>query len=184
MVITMAQNMVRETGKVRFLLRHSIPEGMRFYIRGDTKMTTEMKVNRLMDSFADAVETATQERLQRYDRYADMFCNEEIDADELRERNLSANMKAQEAITDAKRFHTWAITTLLNGGQIDGIKVAGYEGTWYVIDVRVIKGQTLLLLEHEKYGDETESLIVTEKTHKLKLDDVWNGWSDYYDTID
>ena len=144
-------------------------------------MQTEMKINRLMDSFADAVETATQERLQRYDRYTEMFCNGEISEDEYRDRNISAGMKAQESITDAKKFHTWAITTLLNGGKIDGIKVAGYSGTWYVIDVRIIKGQTLLLLESEQYGDETESLIVTEKQHKLKLDDVWNGWNDYYE---
>ena len=70
------------------------------------------------------------------------------------------------------------------------IKVPGYRGYWYVIEtahVRGFKDSKLYLLEHETYGDETESLIVTNNPEngnvQLVMDDVWNGFDDYIEQM-
>ena len=64
---------------------------------------------------------------------------------------------------------------------MSGITIKGYEGTWHVIDSREGKsGRKLFLLEHDKYGDETEGLIV-DNYLRVVLDDVWNGWNDLED---
>ena len=65
----------------------------------------------------------------------------------------------------------------------DNIRIEGWIGTWYVIDSRVYNGETLYLLEHEKFGDMTEHLIVT-KYGIVRLDDVWNGFDDYDEAIE
>ena len=59
----------------------------------------------------------------------------------------------------------------------NGIVVDGHMGTWYVIDDKMIGETNLLLLEHEKYGDEVACVIVDE-AGKLVLEDVWNGFDD------
>ncbi len=60
----------------------------------------------------------------------------------------------------------------------EGIYLAGYEGTWYVIDTKIYDGQELFLLEHEKYGDDAAAIIV-DRDGTVLLDDVWNGFRDY-----
>lgn len=70
----------------------------------------------------------------------------------------------------------------------EGIRIAGYIGTWHVIDVRTCPVQVALhggrgirafLLEHSTYGDETESLIV-DAHGNLLMEDVWNGFSELF----
>lgn len=62
----------------------------------------------------------------------------------------------------------------------DNIKIEGHRGKWYVIDETIYHGETVYLLEHETYGDESACLIVNEKL-EIILDDVWNGFSDLDD---
>lgn len=57
------------------------------------------------------------------------------------------------------------------------MKIEGYRGTWSVIDSSYHHGREVFLLEHETYGDETASLIV-DRTGRIVLDDVWNGFMD------
>lgn len=64
-----------------------------------------------------------------------------------------------------------------------GIKIEGYNGTWYVIGERQNDGRTLYLLEHEVYGDEASSLIVDEACNVLAYD-AYNGFQDYDDIKD
>lgn len=65
----------------------------------------------------------------------------------------------------------------------EGLKVEGFIGKWYVIDEKEIEGNTLYLLEHETYGDETAHIIIDGDLN-LVLDDVWNGWLDYEEAFD
>lgn len=64
------------------------------------------------------------------------------------------------------------------GKNSENIKIKGYKGTWYVIDMSYYWGNKLFLLESEQYGDEVASLIVSE-SGKVVLNDVWNGWNDF-----
>jgi hypothetical protein len=64
----------------------------------------------------------------------------------------------------------------------EGIRVEGHRGTWYVIDEAEYDGRKLYLLEHERYGDEAACVIVDEGGN-LILEDVWNGFEDYEDSI-
>ena len=59
----------------------------------------------------------------------------------------------------------------------ENIKIKGYKGTWYVIDMSYYWGNKVFLLESEQYGDEAPAIIVSE-SGKVVLADVWNGWSD------
>ena len=70
---------------------------------------------------------------------------------------------------------------------LDGIRVEGHVGTWYVIDVtddfREGCDGRLFLLEHERYGDEAACLIVDDD-FRLVLDDVWNGFDDLEEALE
>lgn len=70
--------------------------------------------------------------------------------------------------------------------KLDNIKIKGHIGTWHVIDTQVFNGTTYCLLEHDDYGDEAAGLIVKydEDSFVLILDDVWNGWSDFFDFLE
>lgn len=63
------------------------------------------------------------------------------------------------------------------------IRIEGHTGRWHVIsdcEARLKKGgvvEPYYLLEHETYGDEAASLII-DKSGKVILDDVWNGFLD------
>lgn len=59
----------------------------------------------------------------------------------------------------------------------DHIRVAGHCGTWYVIDSRCINDEQFFLLEHEKYGDETASVVINQYG-ELVEEDVWNGFDE------
>ena len=62
----------------------------------------------------------------------------------------------------------------------DNIKVAGYRGTWYVIDECQVLGDTLYLLEHEELGDETYCICINKKG-QLICDHIYDG---IYEAID
>ena len=59
----------------------------------------------------------------------------------------------------------------------ENIKIKGYKGTGYVIDMSYYWGNKVFLLESEQYGDEVSAIIVSENG-KVVLADVWNGWND------
>lgn len=59
----------------------------------------------------------------------------------------------------------------------DSIQINGWRGYWHVIDSTYYKSVKVFLLEHNTYGDMTESLIVDSNGNVI-LDDVWNGFSD------
>ena len=66
----------------------------------------------------------------------------------------------------------------------ENISVEGHIGTWYVIDSEEIAGgRKLFLLEHEEYGDEAAHIIIDENKN-LVMEGVYNGFDDYYDTLD
>lgn len=71
--------------------------------------------------------------------------------------------------------------TLINETS-NGIEIAGHDGTWYVIDHTKDGAQDLYLLEHERYGDMAACLIVY-RWGAIVLDDVWNGFDDYFDSL-
>lgn len=56
------------------------------------------------------------------------------------------------------------------------IKVAGYKGTWYVIEEVTKEDELYYVLEHETYGDETEWLCIKVEDGKVKL-----IYDDFYD---
>lgn len=63
----------------------------------------------------------------------------------------------------------------------DNITVKGHHGTWYVIDKADSQEHgKIYLLEHEQLGDETACLIV-DGNKKILVDDVYNGFDDYFD---
>jgi hypothetical protein len=62
--------------------------------------------------------------------------------------------------------------------KLEHIKIEGHRGFWYEIAREKIGGRELVLLEHETYGDEAPSLIVTPKGN-LVMEDVYNGFYDY-----
>ncbi|NLV93561.1 MAG: hypothetical protein GX031_03280 [Candidatus Riflebacteria bacterium] len=61
------------------------------------------------------------------------------------------------------------------------IKIQGYYGTWYVIDVLETDNGDLFLLESEQYGDEVPGIIVNN-WNEVMLDYVYNGFEDWYDS--
>jgi len=65
----------------------------------------------------------------------------------------------------------------------DSIIVNGHNGTWYVVDTDSHKGRALFELEHEEHGDEAAHLIV-DCHGVIVLEDVWNGFLDYYESLD
>lgn len=66
----------------------------------------------------------------------------------------------------------------------ENIEVDNHLGTWYVIDGLELEENStkLFLLEHEEYGDEAANVIVDE-TNKLIMDDVYNGFDDYFEAF-
>lgn len=66
----------------------------------------------------------------------------------------------------------------------ENIEVDNHLGTWYVIDgLELAESSTkLFLLEHEEYGDEAANVIVDEN-NKLIMDDVYNGFDDYFEAF-
>ena len=57
------------------------------------------------------------------------------------------------------------------------ITVPGHTDTWSVIATNSYKGKKVFLLENEKYGEDTNCLIVDENINVL-VDNVWNGFDD------
>lgn len=72
------------------------------------------------------------------------------------------------------------------------IYLKGFQGTWYVIDSKVINGRLFKLLEHEDLGDCTNSVIVRADLLRFKEvekddiahDEVFNGFQDYIDALE
>jgi len=65
----------------------------------------------------------------------------------------------------------------------NNIKIKGHFGTFYVIDTAIIEAQSLYLLESEVYGDEAPCIIIN-KENKIIMEDVFNGFNDYYEEIE
>lgn len=67
----------------------------------------------------------------------------------------------------------------------DNIKVPGYTGTWYVIDVSGGSGYEpkLFLLESEQDGDECAHLVVDERAVAI-WDGCYNDWDDLNEAVD
>lgn len=63
---------------------------------------------------------------------------------------------------------------------MDGIKINGYYGSWYVIDVLETYDGDLFLLKSELYGDKVPGIIVND-CNEVVLDYVYNGFEDWYD---
>lgn len=61
----------------------------------------------------------------------------------------------------------------------ENIKITGWIGTWYTLESAFTARGKLYLLEHEQFGDDTEHLIVDSNGNVI-LDDVWNGFDDYF----
>ena len=57
----------------------------------------------------------------------------------------------------------------------NGIELNTHIGTWSVIDETIHNGKTVFLLEHEKYGDETEYLAVDEHGNII-ADEIYDDW--------
>ena len=61
----------------------------------------------------------------------------------------------------------------------DNIKISGYKGTWYVIDVWPKESEhPVFLLESELYGEDALCLIVDEDKQIL-MSDVSMGFEEY-----
>lgn len=140
----------------------------------------------VLEQYGNAVEHAAYDR----DHQENMLVRD-VQAGEVLpysiEEKLSAIKARKEAtINAAYKLAAWKLLQIAEGKPIDGIRVEGHIGTWYVIDVdkRKIDGrfETLLLLEHEIYGGDTASVIV-DSNYNLILDDVWNGFADYDETF-
>ena len=142
-------------------------------------MTKEMQIRQLLEHVWDHAQSESRhyEQMKEYYILTGDRDEESFAASQKRLLNLSAErvQKENEAIND----FLWRVMAIMDGCKLEGIKVEGHRGKWYAIDGRMIKGTLYLLLEHETYGDEAAGLIVTAKTHKVILDDVWNGWLDY-----
>lgn len=61
---------------------------------------------------------------------------------------------------------------------IKGIKIEGHKGTWYSIDTYNYYGQHFYIMESEIYGDEAPCVAIEAETHKVVLEDIYNGWRD------
>lgn len=146
-------------------------------------MAHDKAIEKILSKLADRIEreTAQRENLTHayiQDLHEDKLTLEQFDKILLR-RRMDSVQEANEAIHDA----LFQITALIDGIQMDGIRVDGHRGTWYVIDRKKYGSRDLLLLEHETYGSDAAGVIVTAKTHKLVMEDVWNGWTDYEDAF-
>lgn len=72
--------------------------------------------------------------------------------------------------------------------QTTKIKIDGLYGTWGVIETKQYENRTLVLLEHEYFGDETAFIIAEVETSQGLIEnrtnfvvvkkDAWNGFDD------
>lgn len=67
--------------------------------------------------------------------------------------------------------------------KLDGVKIEGYRGRWHSIDRLYYGTHCLYLMEHDIYGDMTESLIIDED-FRLIVPDVWNGFEDFEEALE
>lgn len=67
--------------------------------------------------------------------------------------------------------------------KMDGIKIDGHRGKWYVIDELVKFGKVFYLLEHETYGEEAPWIAI-DSSYKLIMEDIVDGASELADYLD
>jgi len=65
----------------------------------------------------------------------------------------------------------------------DQVEIEGHYGRWYVVDTEVHDGRKLFELEHETHGDSAAHIIV-DSGGTVILEDVWNGFADYYESME
>ena len=144
-------------------------------------MRNESKVTRAILEAMHTARRLYQDREYERDRIAARFRSGLISAEEAERLNTAANYALVEEEDAAAYLATWTISALADGRPVEGIRIDGHRGRWYVVDVkpREVNGrvQPLLLLQHEQYGDETGGLLVSED-YEVILDDVWNGYED------
>lgn len=147
-------------------------------------MRNESKVTRAVLEAMHSARRAYQDREYERDRIAARFRAGLISAEEAERLNTAANYALVEEEDAAAYLATWTVSALADGRPVEGIRIDGHRGRWYVVDVRPrIYGdeagpRPLLLLQHETYGDETGGLLVSED-YSVVLDDVWNGYGDF-----
>lgn len=102
----------------------------------------------------------------------------------LRDTSAVDHSGNREHATDymVSREEAQAIADLMNSEiyNRDGIEIETHNGTWYVIDEKVHKGEHIYLLESEEWGDEVECLIVKGDLTVLH-DEVYNGFDDLHE---
>ena len=65
----------------------------------------------------------------------------------------------------------------------DNIIIPSHFGAWFVVGTETHKGRELFELEHEEHGDAAAHLIV-DCHGNIMLEDVWNGFADYYESLE
>ena len=142
----------------------------------------QIKLNRYLNDVIEEVAAAERFYQDREKFTVNAVHRGLISVDESVERIKASRYQRVQEQNEAIGRAAWFITALADGRPVSGIKIDGYDGTWHVIDVkpRELYGriQPLLLMEHDRYGDEAACLLVTE-SYKVVLDDVWNGYSDF-----
>ena len=145
-------------------------------------MTKETMIERLLHDLVDRVENAAR-RCDNADELTALRVKDgRLSVQDSVKEMTNHKMEMIETENEAVRDILWRVMAIVNDQQVNHIKVDGYNGYWHVIDRTVHKGKPLLLLEHSKYGDETCCLIVDEQFN-LVMDEVWNGFDDYYEAV-
>lgn len=147
-------------------------------------MNKELKIRRIIEEVVDSAKSARMRLETAEYLFADRVKNGTLSVEESVKKTLEARMEAVETENHAVMYATWRINALMNDVLTSHIPIEGHIGYWHVIDINRINGETLLLLEHDRFGDMTENLIVKEGTHEVVLDDVYNGWEDYFDQFE
>lgn len=68
-------------------------------------------------------------------------------------------------------------------GKSENILILNQPQTWYVIDHITHTGEKLFLLENEVFGDLVPAIIVDVKGNVI-LEDVYNGFEDYFESLE
>lgn len=149
-------------------------------------MTNERMISDIIRSFKYAVKGAEYDRQRAEDNLVYQVKAGSVKPDAIQARIDRIRTDYENCLEDAEKIAVWKLSRIAEGKPIDGIKVEGHRGKWYVIDVTNTvkdgKVQTLLLLEHETYGSDAAS-VITDSDFNLIMDDVWNGFDDYFEAF-
>lgn len=149
-------------------------------------MTNEGKISAILNSYKCAIKGAEYDRQRMEDNLVYQVKQGSVKPDAIQGRLDRIKSEYENCISDAENIARWKLLQIADGKPIDGIRVEGHRGKWYVIDVtntvKDHKPMTLLLLEHETYGSDAAS-VITDSGFNLIMDDVWNGFDDYFEAF-